>query len=615
MYPRLFLLAALFAAGAVAQPTCPPTPAYSRCELVFELNDAERAAHPNPYLTLNLQIEFRSPRHRTQLMPAFWDGGGRMVVRFAPTDVGEWAYRVTSNIDRFDSKEGKFTATESGYAGFVIPANGHHWRFTEGQAAHLWMGDTLYPAAFIDEALFQKIVDTRAAQKFNHIRCYAVGKTGYFSGPTFRDPDTPDPAFYKTLDARMAYMNNKGITVDMILGHDQNFLADAFPMAAQRERYLRYLIARYSAFNITWEITQEFEEYDQGREVLKQMGFYLKSNDPYQHPRSTHTVATSAPLLGDGWMDHVLYQTSDDQLGAIEHQIYAVPGINSEFAYENSGAGATHPHHVGSDEFRHRLWNAFMDGQYPTFGNTGTYGSPKLGIDAKYLDSPGAKAMTAWYDLIATTRHWELEPYFDLDGGRAMALPDTEYIVYVEKPSGPIEVRLEKHEYDVKWVDPATGEIVPQKQFKSDKFTGEPPNREHDWVLHISREGRKEGMLKSWKFESRPFMIQEPESAPTKVPFEIAEPKAEEVSLSKPPKYAVGLKRETRGTRSMMYLWTGDVPVDGEGYRVLGTGAEGTWRMWKNVARTFPGVMNVRLYGMNANGKVYFIDKIYRVTP
>ena len=55
-----------------------------------------------------------------------------------------------------------------------------------------------------------------------------------------------------------------------------------------------------------------------------------------------------------------------------------------------------------------------------------------------------------------------------MDGGRAMALPDTEYIVYVEKPSGPIEVRLEKHGYDVKWVDPATGEC-PEKQFK-DKF-------------------------------------------------------------------------------------------------------------------------------------------------
>jgi len=592
--------------------------------MVFDLNDSEKASHPKPYLDVNLQVEFRSPRHRTQLLPAFWDGGGRMMVRFAPMDVGDWEYRITSNIARWNNQEGKLTAVASEHPGFVIPANGHHWRYTEGQAAHLWMGDTIYPAGFIEEALFRQIVDARAAQKFNHLRGYAIGRDGYFSGRTYRDADTPDPEFYRRLDGRVAYMNGKGITFDMILGHDDNFLVQQFPMAAERERYLRYLIGRYSAFSITWELTQDFERHPDGRSVLKQMGLYLKSTDPYSHPRSTHTMATSAPLLPDGWMDHILYRTSSNALGAIEHQLYPVPGVNSEFGSEHSGAGASSPDAVTADEFRHRLWNTFMNGQYPTFENTATDGV-KTAPDPKFLDSPGAKAMAVWYDFVAGTRHWELEPYFDLDGGRAVSLPQVpvydglaeavEYIVYVEKPSGPIEVRLEKHEYDVKWLDPATGEAVPQKSFKSDKFTGEPPNRDHDWVLHISREGHKQGMLRSWKFESRPFVLQEPESGVTKVPFEIAEPKSEEVSVSKPPRYSAKLKRETRGTRTMLYLWTGDVPIDGQGYRILGTGTEGTWTLQNNVIRTMPGVMNVRLYGMNANGKVYFADKIYRLVP
>jgi hypothetical protein len=33
------------------------------------------------------------------------------------------------------------------------------------------------------------------------------------------------------------------------------------------------------------------------------------------------------------------------------------------------------------------------------------------------------------------------------------------------------------------------------------------------------------------------------------------------------------------------------------------------------MAKNLPAVMNVRLYGLNANGKLYFIDRIYRVTP
>ena len=59
-----------------AQTACPDHAVYSPCDIVFELDDAEAAAHPNPYLTVDLRAEFRSPRHRTYLMPAFWDGGG-----------------------------------------------------------------------------------------------------------------------------------------------------------------------------------------------------------------------------------------------------------------------------------------------------------------------------------------------------------------------------------------------------------------------------------------------------------------------------------------------------------------------------------------------------------
>ena len=158
-----------------------------------------------------------------------------------------------------------------------------------------------------------------------------------------------------------------------------------------------------------------------------------------------------------------------------------------------------------------------MDGQYPTFANTGTYGG-KSPADAKYLDSPGARQMTVWYEFFSGTRHWELEPYFDVDGGRALALEGVEYIVYVEK-SRPLELLVEKHGYDVAWINPATGERIKQKDFKGEHFTGQAPDATHDWVLQVSRESRKESMLRSYKFESREIAMQEVELNPTKVPF------------------------------------------------------------------------------------------------
>ncbi len=64
--------------------------------------------------------------------------------------------------------------------------------------------------------------------------------------------------------------------------------------------------------------------------------------------------------------------------------------------------------------------------------------------------------------------------------------------MYVEKP-GPVEVVVEKHGYDVRWFNPVNGEFTVLKDFKGDRFAGEPPDRTHDWVLHSRAKERKRG--------------------------------------------------------------------------------------------------------------------------
>ncbi|MDX2152959.1 MAG: DUF5060 domain-containing protein [Bryobacteraceae bacterium] len=605
----LAFLVVLLAAQAAAQ-TCGPVAIFEPCELVFELSPEELQSHANPYLTVNLQGEFRSPDYRTYLMPAFYDGGNKVVIRFTPVEPGQWVFRLTSNIDRWNGKQGNFDATASDAPGFVVARNVHHWAHMRNNVPHLWMGDTNYRFAFIDRPLFEAIVNKRAEQKFNHLRGVLIG-----FDPDDRkavpSPDTLNYEFFREVDSRVRYMNGKGITFDLVLAGDQNRLADLFPTWQARERFIRYVCARYSGFNIVWQGVQEFEEYKDPRGLLREIGGLLKKFDPYQHPRSTHAVVTSSPLMGDDWQNYITYQSSSDDVGAIEHQLYAVPFVNAEFAYEDSGAGKSHAHHVDAATFRRRLWNATMNGQYPTYGNTGTYGGRKFGVDAKYLDAPGARAMTVWFDFFSKTRHWELEPYFDVDGGRALALPGIEYIVYVEKP-GTLEVLTEKHSYDVAWVNPETGERVPQKEWKGERWTGEPPSKDRDWVLHLSREGRKEGMLRSYKFESRPILMQEVDVG--RAPYEIARPGEEAIPAGVPVPFEVKLKRETRASRRMMYLWTAEIPGDPRGFRVLATGAQGEFRVPIDWLGDKPdGVLSVRLTGMNAVGKVYAIDRVFTV--
>ena len=577
------VLLALVPLALRAQSPCNNTPAYSPCELVFELGDKDAAAHPHPYLTVDLKVEFRSPRHRTFALPGYWDGGRRMAVRFSPTEAGDWDYHVTSNIAQWNDQTGTFTAAASPAPGFIRAANMHHWEYTERDPAgldrpHLWMGANEVRFAFLDDAAFRAVADARAAQKFNHLRGVVMQEG---RDAAFQSPDSPDLAQFQRLDQRVRYLNEKGLVVDLVLAGGPGFLTKVFPTWVERRRFVRYVVGRYAAMNITWQGVDRFEDYADGRALLKEIGGLLKELDPYQHPRTTGASVTSAPLLDDGWMDFAAYGTSDDNVGAIEHQLYAVPFVNLDFGREDSDTAA----------FRRRLWNASMDGQYLTYAGSGS----------------GAKQMTVWFDFMSDTRHWELEPYFDVDGGRAMALEDTEYVVYVAQP-GPVELTVEKHGYDVYWVNPIDGEVAKtKKKFSGDHFTGEPPDNSHDWVLHVVREGHLTGMNKSYRFESRDIVLQEIESNSPKVPFAIEQPSGD-IAVPLPTPYAAKITRETRATRWMMWLWTGEVAADGQGYRVIGTGQKGTLWPLAGLAKKFPAIMHLRLYGMNANGKVYTLD-------
>jgi hypothetical protein len=120
-------------------------------------------------------------------------------------------------------------------------------------------------------------------------------------------------------------------------------------------------------------------------------------------------------------------------------------------------------------------------------------------------------------------------------------------------------------------------------------------------------------MLKSYKFESRPVPVQEIESDSAKLPFTIAEPAGNTLIAGVPTQYSVKLTRENRATRSMMYLWTGEVVADGRGFRVLGTGSPGTFRVPASIAENFPAVLTLHLTALNAHGKAYAADRVYQL--
>ncbi len=583
----VFLLAA---ASLAAQTPCPSTPVYEPCEIEFEMNDAEAAKHPNPYVSVELRAEVRAPKGETFRLPGFWDGGRKLKIRVSPLAEGRWDFRITSNLDRFSGFTGSFTAAPPRTPGFVLPFNVHHFRYSKPETPHFWMSFTALDFSRMPMDSFRPLVELRAKQGFNHLRGLALG-AGNSAVAALPDPDHIAPEHFRAVDERVRLLNEKGVAWDVVFGGPAGELENLLPNWKQRERFIRYLVARYAARNVTWQGLEEFETYRDGAGLLKEIGQLLQQIDPYHHPRSTHATASSAALAGEPWMNYRVYQPADPSVYAVEQQLFGTPAVNV-----GSSRGMIDEH-----QFRRQIWQAAVAGQHP-----GLPEAPAGDVRAQYL--------AHLYSFFSKTRYWDLEPYFRVEGGRALALEEVEYIVYLDKPA-PVDLIVHKAGYEVSWFNPATGEMVDEKDFKGERYTSDgPPDQSRDWVLYVRREGKKQSMARSYKFESRTPVLQPPETSPTEVPFEIQLPQENQIQAGEVLEFNATLKKTNRATRNLLWLWTAEAPASGRGARVLGTAQYGSFVVPPEISREFPTALHVRVYGIDGNGKLFANDRVYTLT-
>ena len=557
---------------------------FSLCELSFNWNDSELPQGLSPYKDELLNIEFRSPHADTYLIRGFWDGGHTLRVRFSPLQAGTWTYRITSPIKRFDGQEQTFTAADSGRPGFVSVANLRHW-WTTNKQPHLWLGAGAPPSS-VDQTAFDTWLDARKHDGFTHIRSTLMTSDGALK--PFNGPFQPNFAYFTALDQRLLDIDDRGLTADLILADDAFVKGGTFSDFGQLQALVHYLVARYGALNCDWQGIEQFEDIKDSRALLKNIEDLINRFDTYHHPRSTDARVTTTPLLNDGWMNFLIEASPNPQLGAVEHQFTAQPQVHIVTSVEPVA-------------FRHELWTSTTNGEYPS-------------VSYQALQNPAnVKAAQVWFQVMSDTRHWELEPYFDVDNARALGLDEVEYLAYADKP-GIVEVSLPKHKYNPVWVNPITGEEDPLKNYRGEVFSRPVPDGSHDWVLQVPREGHMKGMLKSYYFESQAPPVQEVEINGEKTPFEIAEPSSDVIDVSKSIPFAIKLTRPNRATRVMEYVWSGEVVADGQGSRVLAIGADGTFQFPVDLIQNFPANLTLRLMAINANGKAYEIDKVYQLT-
>ncbi|MDH5795596.1 MAG: DUF5605 domain-containing protein, partial [Candidatus Bathyarchaeota archaeon] len=177
--------------------------------------------------------------------------------------------------------------------------------------------------------------------------------------------------FFRHLEQRVGDLLELGIEADLILFHPYDRWGYATMDGATDDRYLRYVVARLSAYrNIWWSLANEFDlmrektmaDWDRFFRVVKE-------SDPYQHLRSIHNCREfydhSKP-----WVTHLSVQHQHlDFCEMVEwRRAYGKPIIIDECGYEGNishGWGDLPP-----KELVRRFWEGVTRGGYVVHGET-----------------------------------------------------------------------------------------------------------------------------------------------------------------------------------------------------------------------------------------------------
>ena len=273
----------------------------------------------NPFLDVQLHAVFQLGA-RAVNADGFYDGNGAYRVRFMPDETGDWTYVTSSNVPALDGKRGSFTAVAParGNHGPVRVRNTTHFGYEDG-APYVPVGTTAYAWVHQGDALEQQTLQTLRTAPFNKIRmcifpksyAYNANEPIYYpferSAAGVNDFSRFNPQFFTHLERRILDLQALGIEADLILFHPYDRWGYNNMPAEVNDRYLRYVVARLSAYrNVWWSLANEWdfirtkkvEDWDRFFQIVQQ-------SDPYGHLRSILALKAD---MGDPWLQEARHR-------------------------------------------------------------------------------------------------------------------------------------------------------------------------------------------------------------------------------------------------------------------------------------------------------------------
>lgn len=347
---------------------------------VFELS-LPGPSTGNPFVDVQLGATF-SLEHRTVKVDGFYDGDGTYKIRFMPDAEGRWNYATSSNAPALNGKTGGFVCTAAlpDSHGPVTVRNEHHFAYADG-TPYFPFGTTCYAWVHQSDELQRQTLETLRTAPFNKMRMCVFPKSYEFNHnepplyPFERDAAGNsdftrfNPAFFAHVEQRIGDLRALGIEADLILFHPYDRWGYSKMPADADDRYLKYVLARMSAYrNIWWSLANEFDLM-RAKSVQNFDRFFhiIEQGDPVSHLRSIHFSHTMYDY-SHPWVTHACLQTAKFESAPEWLATLRKPILFDEVQYEgnlNRRWG-----NISGEEMTRRFWLGVIAGCYVTHGET-----------------------------------------------------------------------------------------------------------------------------------------------------------------------------------------------------------------------------------------------------
>jgi hypothetical protein len=321
-------------------------------------------------------------QHRSVDVSGFYDGEGQYRIRFMPDEEGDWTFTTKSNRTELDGKTGSFTvkAPSANNHGPVRVRHVSHFAYEDG-VPFIPFGTTCYAWIHQGDRLEEQTLETLRSAPFNKMRMCVFPKHYVFNDnepvyyPFERDGSGQNdlthfnPAFFRHLEKRVGDLLAMGVEADLILFHPYDNWGYSKMPADADDRYLRYLVARLSAYrNVWWSLANEYD-FLKTKTMADWDRFFriVQENDPYQHLRSIHNGAVIYDHAKP-WVTHVSMQSSDVERAREHVANYRKPVIYDECKYE--GNIPRRWGNISAQELVRRFWVGAVSGAYVGHGET-----------------------------------------------------------------------------------------------------------------------------------------------------------------------------------------------------------------------------------------------------